>query len=83
MVVLPDCPVDFRREFSERTETIRVAEFNLEFIVEGFLASILSWTSRMRPGDTDAESRKNPNKRLRNALAPVVGMEDDRMRDGA
>jgi hypothetical protein len=39
-VVVVNEPVDFRNEFAERCEAIRIAKLDFELVVEGFLITV-------------------------------------------
>jgi hypothetical protein len=44
-VVVMDLLIDVSDKPAERSETIRIAEFNFEFVVEGFLVAVFPWAA--------------------------------------
>ena len=76
IVVVVDGAVDLGDEFSERIEAIRIAELNLELVVEALLVSVLPRTPFLRARDLNVAIREYLPECDRVVLDAVVAVED-------
>ncbi len=77
-VVAMERLVDGGGEFAERSETVRVAQVDLELVVEGLLVAVLPRTALLAAGDGNAKVCEQCTERLRVVFAPVVRVKDGR-----